>query len=78
MVVVALRLYVRVRILKSAGWDDYFASAALYFALCFASCCALGVIRGCAGEHTWMIMEHGGVDRLQKLAMVSFGREYLF
>ncbi|RAL10942.1 uncharacterized protein BO97DRAFT_392894 [Aspergillus homomorphus CBS 101889] len=70
-VMVSARLYIRTRMLKNLGPDDYIIGVATLILAAYTAVTTAVVALG-YGKHTAAIIEQGGMDRLEKVLLINY------
>ncbi|PYI15457.1 hypothetical protein BO99DRAFT_468061 [Aspergillus violaceofuscus CBS 115571] len=70
-VTVSARLYIRSRMLKNVGLDDYIIAVAILILAGYTTLTTAVVALG-YGKHTTVIVELGGMDRLEQVLLLSY------
>ncbi|KAJ5411069.1 uncharacterized protein N7487_005428, partial [Penicillium crustosum] len=70
-VMVSLRLYIRARMLKNIGLDDYIIVAAMAMVTSYTILTTVVVVMG-YGSHTSVLMEKGGMDLVERILVLNY------
>ncbi|KAJ5943675.1 hypothetical protein N7516_003843 [Penicillium verrucosum] len=71
VVMVSLRLYIRARMLKNIGLDDYIIVAAMAMVTSYTILTTVTVVMG-YGSHTSVLMEKGGMDLVERILALNY------
>ncbi|KAJ5508188.1 hypothetical protein N7527_010331 [Penicillium freii] len=71
VVMVSLRLYIRARMLKNIGLDDYIIVVAMVMVTSYTIFTTVIVVLG-YGSHTSVLMEKGGIGLVERILVLSY------
>ncbi|KAJ6188151.1 hypothetical protein N7519_003059 [Penicillium mononematosum] len=71
VVMVSLRLYIRARMLRNIGLDDYIIVFAMIMVASYTILTTLNVVLG-YGSHTPVLMERGGMDLVERILVINY------
>ncbi|KAJ5384077.1 hypothetical protein N7517_001988 [Penicillium concentricum] len=71
VVMVSLRLYIRARMLRNTGLDDYIIVAAMVMVTSYTVLTTVNVLLG-YGSHTSVLMERGGMDLVERILVINY------
>ncbi|CAG7953771.1 unnamed protein product [Penicillium nalgiovense] len=71
VVMISLRLYIRARMLRNIGLDDYIIVAAMIMVASYTILTTVNVVLG-YGSHTSVLMERGGMDLVERILVINY------
>ncbi|CDM34355.1 unnamed protein product [Penicillium roqueforti FM164] len=71
VVMVSLRFYIRVRVLRNIGLDDYIVLVAMVMVTSYTILTTVNVVLG-YGSHTSVLMEKGEIDLIERILVINY------